>query len=117
MVMKKSKMISLVLITSALASCHTTKPSEYRAMSDPLYYENDSTESCYDPNVYQNVIQSNPWHWYYSFRPYGSYCRVHGRQQHVVRYASLGTWSGRIASSGKIATVRGGFGKAMSASS
>jgi hypothetical protein len=80
--MKKSRYISLVLITAALASCnrHATEigdgeipPEEER---NNVYMRSDTTDDYTPVNVY-NYYGNNMW--WYAFRPYygyynGGYC-------------------------------------------
>jgi hypothetical protein len=64
--MKKSKTISLVLISAALASCDRQL---YDLEHDDVYLRTDSD------SVYTKVNTYNWFNelWYYSFRPYGYY--------------------------------------------
>ena len=64
--MKKSKQISLVLISAALASCNR---QFNEVEKNDVYMRSDTTEE-YTP-VYPQDNFGNLW--YYSFRPYGYY--------------------------------------------
>ena len=101
--MKKSKIVSLVLITAALASCHKHKVIN----TDPkprVFMRSDSTA---------NYHRSNPFLWYYGFRPYGMfYSNTYGGS-----YVRSGYYCNTIGESanighnlGKASVVRGGLG-------
>jgi hypothetical protein len=109
--MKKSKFVSLVLITSALAACNKPKPNWD---SNEVYIRSDSTAT------YTHTQGSHLplFLWYYAFRPYGMF---YGNGYHHAGYYS-GAVSERSnvgTSAAKSAAIRGGFGssRAFSVSS
>jgi hypothetical protein len=91
--MKKSKHIQLVLITAALASCHSQP--EWHG-SNRTYIRSDSTAPYTRMNYYHPGIPFI----YYHFRPYGVYFPVGG-------YRRVGYYSDALPGS----VIRGGFGK------
>lgn len=105
--MKKTKFISLVLITAGLASCHHHKKNEQdwqSANQQQVYMRSDESAPYSQQNTMANMLL-----WYYAFRPYGYY--NHGS------YTRTGYYSGGISehsntgsSSFKASVVRGGFG-------
>lgn len=104
--MKKSKLVSLVLITAALASCQKEEPKENQKK---VYMRSDSTASYSHTHCH-----NNGWLWYYAFRPYGYYNTSGGSGT----YHRAGFYSSGISehsnighSSAKSNAVRGGFGK------
>jgi hypothetical protein len=107
--MKKSKLISLVLISATLASCHKKKPE----WGSNVYMRSDSTAGYDRVGSYS---PHNPWLWYYAFRPYGTY---YGGSYHHAGYYSEAISEGANVghSSFKSGVVRGGFGGGYSVSS
>jgi hypothetical protein len=112
--MKRTKQISLVLITAALASCHRPGNPDWvnaNGRHQRVYIRSDTTAPytrMYHP--------SGARLWYYAFRPYGSYS--------YFGYRRLGYYSSAISensnigsSSEKSGIVRGGFGSGFSVSS
>lgn len=106
--MKKSKFVSLVLITSALASCHKEEETQ------KVYMRSDSTANYSHANYHNG---GNGWLWYYAFRPYGYY---NGMGYNHVGYYSSGisensnTGYNHVKSSHgskSSSTSRGGFGR------
>lgn len=101
--MKKTKIINLVLISAALASCHQKKKVDHNKPN--VYMRGDSTAK------YSRAYHSggNPWLWYYAFRPYGYY---NGGTYHHTGYYSGGI--SEVSNIGRSMTksnvVRGGFG-------
>ena len=96
--MKKSTIVSLVLITAALSSCHKKQEVNKRN----VYMRSDSTA------VYSHSHHSTS-HWFYAFRPYGMYDNgVYHRQgfysSGISSHSNVGT------NSSKSSTIRGGFG-------
>jgi hypothetical protein len=96
--MKKSKIVTLILITSALASCN--KPQQ--TSQKKVHMRSDTSAS------YSRVHHTSGW--YYAFRPYGVYSNGY--------YSRTGFYSGGISESsnlGKSTTkstaIRGGFGR------
>lgn len=111
--MKKSKTITLVLITSALASCHKEQPKGASGSWDEkkVYMRSDSTAS-YSRTHYHMGI-AGPLLWYYAFRPYGRYSG--GRYDRAGYYSSgIGRRSNVGTNSTKSAITRGGFGRSGS---
>jgi hypothetical protein len=97
----KTKFITLVLITAALASCHKKQPK--RDWNEKTVYMRSDESADYDR---QN---SNFWLWYYAFRPYGYY--NNGVYSRAGYYSSGIRESSNIGSSSfKGNVVRGGFG-------
>ncbi len=113
--MKKSEIIKLVLISSALASCH--KSGKLEDKDRDVYMRSDSTAS-YDKVVTcEHHGHSSPIiMWYYAFRPYG----IYGSGMNInfpAGYHRAGYYSSALSegsnighSSTKSAIVRGGFG-------
>lgn len=111
--MKKSKTITLVLITSALASCHKEKPEN--DWSGPKVYMRSDSTAAYT-RTHHNYVLGSALLWYYAFRPYRGY---NGGQYGRAGYYSSGIHQssniGRNATKSSI--VRGGFGRGSSVSS
>jgi hypothetical protein len=112
---KKTKHISLVLITAALASCHKPANPDWvnaNGQHRRVYIRSDSTAP-YAP-------MSHPFGsplWYYAFRPYGSYSYFTGYRR-VGYYSSAISERSNIGFSGeKGGIIRGGFGGGYSVSS
>ncbi|WP_118973682.1 hypothetical protein [Taibaiella koreensis] len=108
--MKKSKTITLVLITSALASCHKEQQSGASGSWDQkkVYMRSDTTASYTRTHYHSGVAGALLW--YYAFRPYGRY--NNGRYDHAGYYSGgLHTRSNTGTNSTKSAIVRGGFGR------
>lgn len=92
--MKKSKFVTLMLITAALASCH--KKEEHKGR---VYMRSDESAG----------YSHSPILWYYAFRPYGIY--DHGVYHRQGFYSSGISESSNLGKSyTKSQTVRGGFG-------
>jgi hypothetical protein len=111
---KKSKEISLVLITAALASCHRPGNPDWvnaNGQHRQVYIRSDSTApytAMHHPLGYAG--------WYYAFRPYGHYSYGHYRR--VGYYSDALSERGNIGfSHEKGGIVRGGFGEGYSVSS
>jgi len=103
--MKKSKTISLVLITAALASCHKTpRDNDWNDDTPKVYMRSDTTAG------YTYVGHGGRhWLWFYAFRPYGMF--YGGRYMHAGYYSEAISERSNIGSSGfKSSVVRGGFG-------
>ena len=100
--MKKSKVVNLVLITAALASCSKPKPDWD---SNEVYMRSDTTANY----THTQGMHLSPFLWYYAFRPYGMY---YGGSYHHSGYysSSLSKRSNIGRSSMKSAAIRGGFG-------
>jgi hypothetical protein len=65
--MKKSKLVRLVLITSALASCN--KPQKTWDNGNNVYMRSDTTAPYTQSHFHGGGLGG----WYYAFRPYGIY--------------------------------------------
>jgi hypothetical protein len=111
--MKKSKTVTLVLITSALASCHKEKPKE--DWSGPkVYMRSDTTASYTRTHHYAGI--GTALLWYYAFRPYRGY--YNGQYGHAGYYSSGIHPNSNIGRNPvKSSVVRGGFGRGSSVSS
>ena len=130
--MKKTKNISLVLITAALASCDRqfTNTGDGEIPSDEpttVYMRTDTTEDYTQVNIYNNYGNL----WYYAFRPYygyynGGYCGYynnwylpnhfhHWGNNHVGYYNHHGI-AGHTYHYGPRTTTTGGFGHRSSGS-
>jgi hypothetical protein len=102
--MKKSKFVSLVLITAVLASCQKEEPKRDQKK---VYMRSDSTASYSHTHCH-----SNGWLWYYAFRPYGHYDGSSGSYHRAGFYSSGISENSNIGhSTTKSNAVRGGFGK------
>lgn len=105
--MKKSKIVTLALITAALASCH----KEDKRLDDgwkpekKVYMRSDTSA-----NYSQTHFNMNNWFlWYYCFRPYGyynggSYMRSGFYSSGISQHSNIGH------SASKSGIIRGGFG-------
>jgi hypothetical protein len=101
--MKKTKSISLVLITAALASCHKQPKVNDWSDSPKVYMRSDTTAG------YTYAGHGTNFLWYYAFRPYGLF--YGGRYQHAGYYSEAIAERSNIGSSAfKGSVVRGGFG-------
>ncbi len=114
--MKKTRVIQLVLLTAALASCNRPLYQQSSRQDPREGDQPDSTNAC--PMTPDN-LPPDYYAWYYSFRPYGIYSGdpywINGYYSFFVyrprrRAGATGGFFGPI--------VRAGFGKAtVSASS
>jgi hypothetical protein len=100
--MKRSKTISLVLITAALASCNKHDPDNEWNAGDRHVYMRSDTSATYSPAYHSHI-------WYRAFRPYGdyyygSYYRAGYYSDAISEYSNVGF------NSTKSSIVRGGFG-------
>jgi hypothetical protein len=109
--MKKSKYVSLVLITAALASCNKDKDKEKEGSRQKVYMRSDSTAP-----YSRAYVHHSPFLWYYAFRPYGYYS--------YNGYSRAGYYSGGISERANVGgnirksgIMRGGFGRGYSVSS
>lgn len=114
--MKKSKLVSLVLITAALASCNKTDTQKGGASGDwgdktekKVYMRSDSTAN------YSRTHHSGSGSWYYAFRPYGS--TSYGYTGGGNGYRRTGFYSRGLSQSSNVGSnsfkstiSRGGFG-------
>ena len=112
--MKKTKQISLVLITAALASCHRSNNQEWVSANGEhrrVYIRSDSTAP------YTHMFHpGTALLWYYAFRPYGhfgfsGYRRLGYYSSAISEHSNIGS------NSAKGGIVRGGFGSGYSVSS
>lgn len=119
---KKSKIVGLVLISSALASCHKEEPlNSYQPQN--VYMRSDTT-AAYSKAHYQGGTGHHggaPLLWWYAFRPYGSF-NSNGGYSHAGYYSSgiseksnLGHNSSKISfgsnAPSSSSSSRGGFGR------
>lgn len=115
--MKKSKTISLVLITAALASCHKEKPQGAGGdWGDQKVYMRSDTTAGYTHTHHHGAGIGTALLWYYAFRPYGGYS---GRNYNRAGYYSSGIkeHSNIGHNTAKGSLTRGGFGRNSSVSS
>lgn len=113
--MKKSKTITLVLITSALASCHKEKSEKEWSGGPKVYMRSDTTASYSRTHHYYGGVGSALL-WYYAFRPYRGYNG--GNYGHAGYYSSGIQRNSNIGhNASKSSVVRGGFGRGSSVSS
>jgi hypothetical protein len=106
--MKKSKYVTLVLITSALAACDKPAP-EPSWDSNEVYMRSDTTAS------YTHTQGSHLplFLWYYAFRPYGMFSG--NGYRHAGYYSGAVSRSSNIGRSAtKSTAIRGGFGGSRS---
>lgn len=86
--MKKSNIVGLVLISSALASCHKEEPlNSYQPQN--VYMRSDTTAP-YSRAHYQSGHGHHggaPLLWWYAFRPYGTF-NSGGNYSHAGYYSS-----------------------------
>ncbi len=108
--MKKSKIVTLVLITSALASCTVKKQEESKTK---VYMKSDSTRNYH--HTHHSMV---PGIWYYGFRPYGYYDPTsngyHSSGYHsnaVTRTNPHLSSSSSSSHSSSHSSTRGGFGR------
>jgi hypothetical protein len=106
---KKSKIVSLVLITASLASCHKSQDDEDWGGSKKVYIRSDTSAS-------YSHHSSGAWLWFYAFRPYGMY-------RNGI-YSRGGYYSGGIGHNANVGSnfakgraTRGGFGRSGFSSS
>jgi hypothetical protein len=69
--MKKSKSISLILITAALASCNKKQPDNEWEAGNKTYLRSDTTAPY--TNTRHHFNGASALLWYYAFRPYGGF--------------------------------------------
>ena len=102
--MKKSKFVTLVLITAGLASCHKQPKQKDWESNRKVYMRSDESAD-------YNQANNNWLLWYFAFRPYGFY---NGHSYQRSGYYSSGINSaantGHNAAKSSGATSRGGFG-------
>jgi hypothetical protein len=105
--MKKSKLVRLVLITSALASCN--KPQKTWENGNKVYMRSDTTAP-YTQSHFHGVGIGG---WYYAFRPYGIYRDDFwgGGYSRAGYYSDALTSRSNIGSNGVKGSIEsGGFG-------
>lgn len=99
--MKKSKFVSLVLITASLASCNKQKDEEWSGNSH-VYMRSDTTAA-------YSRAHHGAGLWFFAFRPFGGY--YNGNYRRGGYYSSGISHSANIGSNSfKGAVTRGGFG-------
>ena len=106
--MKKSKIINLVLITSALASCNKQEEKGWEVVEPKVYMRSDSTANY--TRTHHSTGIGTALLWYYAFRPFGSY--------NNGSYQRSGYYSGGISEQSNLGSnttkrgiVRGGIGR------
>jgi hypothetical protein len=105
--MKKSKHISLILITAALASCNK-KPTENEwEAGNKTYLRSDSTASYSRTHHYHGGAGALLW--YYAFRPYGGFSNGIFRRNGF--YSNAISHSSNTGYALKSNIRRGGFGR------
>jgi len=107
--MKKTKIISLVLISSYLASCQKEEPKGTIGIDGKkVYMRSDTTAHYSQSHCHSN---GNMWLWYYAFRPYGFYNSNSGSYNRAGFYSSGISENSNIGTSThKSNAIRGGFG-------
>lgn len=119
--MKKSKLVSLVLITAALASCNKVDSQkgasgDWDEKTDKKVYMRSDTTARYSRTHHHGV--GNALLWYYAFRPYGSTGYNNGYNRTGFYSRGLSKSSNVGSNSFKSTISRGGFGgRAFSRSS
>ena len=119
--MKKSKLVTLVLITATLASCNKTKSQngasgDWDEKSDKKVYMRSDSTARYSRTHHHSGV-GTALLWYYAFRPYGS---SYGSGYNRTGFYSRGlSQSSNVGSNSMKSTIsRGGFGgRAFSRSS
>ena len=113
--MKRSKQVSLILITAALASCNRPRNPDWvnaNGQHRRVYIRSDSTAPYSVMHHPAGALL-----WFYAFRPYGSY-NYFGIYRRVGYYSSAISERSNIGlSAEKSGIVRGGFGRGYSVSS
>lgn len=106
--MKKSKAITLVLITAALASCNKKKDNNNWEGGSKTYVRSDTTAS------YSRTHHGTGLLWYYAFRPYGMFSngvyRRQGFYSNAIPHSSNVGFNGAKTGVGRNGISRGGFG-------
>jgi hypothetical protein len=116
--MKKSKIITLSLITASLASCQKKAVEEHQKK---VYMRTDTTAPYARAYGFQQDHETSRQHssggmghailWYYAFRPYGYYDSYRGVYAHYGHYNSaIGTHANVGTNPTKGTVMRGGFG-------
>ena len=106
--MKKSKIVSLVLITATLAACHKEQVEDWNG-NKKVYIRSDSTAA-------YSHHHGGAWLWFYAFRPYGMY--RNGSYSRMGYYSSGIHHNSNIGSNAfKGRATRGGFGSSGFSSS
>ena len=120
--MKKSKLVTLVLITAALASCNKTKSQsgasgDWDEKSDKKVYMRSDSTARYSRTHHHSGV-GTALLWYYAFRPYGSSYNNGGYNRTGFYSRGLSQSSNVGSNSMKSTISRGGFGgRAFSRSS
>jgi predicted small secreted protein len=119
--MKKSKLVTLVLITAALASCNKTENQQgaggdWDDKTDKKVYMRSDSTARYTRTHHHGV--GTALLWYYAFRPYGSSGYNNGYNRTGFYSRGLSRSSNVGSNSVKSTISRGGFGgRAFSRSS
>ena len=119
--MKKSKLVSLVLITAALASCNKTESpkgasGDWDEKTDKKVYMRSDTTARYSRTHHHGL--GTALLWYYAFRPYGSTGYGNGYSRTGFYSRGLSKTSNVGSNAVKSTISRGGFGgRAFSRSS
>jgi hypothetical protein len=115
--LKKSKTVSLVLITAALASCNQQKEDEWGTSNggSKTYVRGDSTAP-YTRTHHNGTGIGTAFLWFYAFRP--MYGTSNGRFGHQGYYSNaISQRSNFGTNSFKSNVFRGGFGRSSRVSS
>ena len=111
--MKKSQLIALVLITSALASCNKKSDdwsTDKRTDNKKVYMRSDTTA----PYAHtQRHHGGSGLLWFYAFRSFGHYNNGHFARSGYYS-SGLGSRANLGNNSSKSSVVRGGFGHSSS---
>lgn len=113
--MKKSKFVSLVLISAALASCNKSETQSTGASGDwdnkneKKVYMRSDTSATYTRTHHHGGI-GTALLWFYAFRPYGSYNSGMGYRRAGFYSNNLHSKSNIGMNAAKNGIVRGGFG-------
>ncbi len=100
--MKKSRAISLVLITAALASCNKHDPENEWTAGDRHVYMRSDTTAEFSPTYHTHM-------WYRAFRPIGD--NYYGMYTHYGYYSdAIAEHSNYGVNYGKSNVIRGGYG-------
>ena len=101
--MKKSQIVTLALVSAALASCH--KIDKHHPGDKNVYMRSDTTASYSHAYTNMNMLL-----WYYAFRPYGYYNSYGGYTRYGFYSDGISEHSNVGTSASKASISRGGFG-------
>jgi hypothetical protein len=114
--MKKSKLVSLVLITATLASCNKTETQkggasgEWGEKTEKKVYMRSDTTAHYSRTHHHSGV-GTALLWYYAFRPYGSSYGYNNGYSRTGFYSRGLSSTSNIGSNPVKSTIsRGGFG-------